>query len=208
MWTKAVCAEAMLTKITQSKIKQTKTTQAKMTQLKKSKQAFAGLLVSVFAFASGITMSSSAIANATDAKIGFVDRERIVRESAPAKRSQAKLEKEFSVRKADLDKLQKQGRDLEITLQKEAVTLPEADRMVKERQLSQITRDFQRIQREYREDFTLRQQEEFVSLQERAQKVIIEIAEKEKFDLILQDVVFFSPRVDITDKVIKALADK
>ena len=86
--------------------------------------------------------------------------------------------------------------------------MPEADRVVKERQLVQLTRDFQRIQREYREDFTLRQQEEFVSLQERAQKVIFEIAEKEKFDLILQDVVFFSPRVDITDKVIKALADK
>ena len=151
---------------------------------------------------------SLASANATDAKIGFVDRERIVRESAPAKRSQAKLEKEFSVRKNDLDKLQKQGRDLQVMLQKEGVTLPEADRLVKERQLAQLDRDFQRIQREYREDFTLRQQEEFVSLQERAQKVIIEIAEKEKFDLILQDVVFFSPRVDITDKVIKALADK
>jgi len=154
------------------------------------------------------TAATAAVANASDAKIGFVDRERIVRESAPAKRSQAKLEKEFSTRKAELDKLQKQGRDMDATLQKESVTLPEADRMVKERQLAQLTRDFQRIQREYREDFTLRQQEEFVSLQERAQKVIIDIAEKEKFDLILQDVVFFSPRVDITDKVIKALADK
>ncbi len=203
MWTKAVCTEAML-----NETRLIEAAATKMMQLNKSKYTFACLLASVFAFFAAGTMSSSAIANATDAKIGFVDRERIVRESAPAKRSQAKLEKEFSVRKADLDKLQKQGRDLEITLQKEAVTLPESDRMVKERQLSQITRDFQRIQREYREDFTLRQQEEFVSLQERAQKVIIEIAEKEKFDLILQDVVFFSPRVDITDKVIKALADK
>lgn len=159
-------------------------------------------------FLSTMLLATAAVANASDAKIGFVDRERIVRESAPAKRSQAKLEKEFSTRKAELDKLQKQGRDMDATLLKESVTLPEADRMVKERQLAQLTRDFQRIQREYREDFTLRQQEEFVSLQERAQKVIIDIAEKEKFDLILQDVVFFSPRVDITDKVIKALADK
>ena len=159
-------------------------------------------------FLSTMLLATAAVANASDAKIGFVDRERIVRESAPAKRSQAKLEKEFSTRKAELDKLQKQGRDMDATLLKESVTLPEADRMVKERQLAQLTRDFQRIQREYREDFTLRQQEEFVSLQERAQKVIIDIAEKEKFDLILQDEVFFSPRVDITDKVIKALADK
>lgn len=159
-------------------------------------------------FLAAVLSSTMALASANEIKIGFVDRERIVRESAPAKRSQAKLEKEFSNRKSELDKLQKQGRDLEVMLQKESVTLPEADRTVKDRQLAQIMRDFQRMQREYREDFTLRQQEEFVSLQERAQKVIIEIAEKEKFDLVLQDVVFFSPRVDITDKVIKALADK
>lgn len=176
--------------------------------MKKVANMHENMVKNTLLFLSTMLLATAAVANASDAKIGFVDRERIVRESAPAKRSQAKLEKEFSTRKAELDKLQKQGRDMDATLLKESVTLPEADRMVKERQLAQLTRDFQRIQREYREDFTLRQQEEFVSLQERAQKVIIDIAEKEKFDLILQDVVFFSPRVDITDKVIKALADK
>ena len=176
--------------------------------MKKVANMHKNMVKNTLLFLSTMLLATAAVANASDAKIGFVDRERIVRESAPAKRSQAKLEKEFSTRKAELDKLQKQGRDMDATLLKESVTLPEADRMVKERQLAQLTRDFQRIQREYREDFTLRQQEEFVSLQERAQKVIIDIAEKEKFDLILQDVVFFSPRVDITDKVIKALADK
>ena len=66
----------------------------------------------------------------------------------------------------------------------------------------------QRMQREIREDRTLRQNEELASIQELAQKAISEIAEKEKFDLILQDAVYVSPRIDITDKVIKALADK
>ena len=79
-------------------------------------------------FLSAMLLTTAALANASDAKIGFVDRERIVRESAPAKRSQAKLEKEFSTRKTELDKLQKQGRDMQVVLQKESVTLPEADR--------------------------------------------------------------------------------
>lgn len=145
---------------------------------------------------------------AAELKVGFVNQERILRESVPAKRSQAKLEKEFATRKAELDKMEKQGRDNEVTLQKEAVTLPEAERAAKERQLSQLTRDFQRMRREYREDLTLRQNEELASLQERANKVIAEMAEKEKFDLILQEAVFASVKIDITDKVIKALADK
>ena len=100
--------------------------------------------------------------SAAEAKIGFVDQERILRESAPAKRSQAKLDKEFAARRAELDRLEKQGRELEATLQKEAVTLPEAERAAKDRQLQQLTRDFQRLQREFREDVNLRRNEELV----------------------------------------------
>jgi outer membrane protein len=163
---------------------------------------FSTLLFSIFAG------SAPASANAVELKIGVVNQERLLRESAPAKRSQGRLDKEFAARRAELDRMQKQGRDLETTLQKEGVTMPEADRAAKERQIAQLTRDFQRMQREIREDRTLRQNEELASIQELAQKAISEIAEKEKFDLILQDAVFVSPRIDITDKVIKALADK
>lgn len=161
-----------------------------------------GLLLSV------IVGGSLTCANAAELKIGVVNQERLLRESAPAKRSQGRLDKEFAARRAELDRMQKQGRDLETTLQKEGVTMPEADRVAKERQIAQLTRDFQRMQREIREDRTLRQNEELASIQELAQKAISEIADKEKFDLILQDAVFVSPRIDITDKVIKALADK
>ena len=147
-------------------------------------------------------------AAAADFKIGFVDRERILRESGAAKRAQAKLKKEFAARESDLEKMEKQGRELQSTLQKEAMTLPEAERSAKERQLAQLERDFKRMQRELREDQTLRSNEELVSLQERANKVISEIAEKEKFDLIVQEAVFASQRIDLTDRVIKALGDK
>jgi outer membrane protein len=100
-------------------------------------------------------------------------------------------------------------RDLQTQLEKDGVTMPEGERRNKERDLANMTRDLQRLQREFREDLNLRRNEELAAVQERANKVIQQIAEAEKYDLILQDpVVFASPRIDITDKVIKALADK
>lgn len=154
------------------------------------------------------SIGASLSAAAAELKIGFVNQERILRESSPAKRAQDKLDKEFAPRRSELDRMEKQGRELEATLQKESVTLPEADRVAKERQLAQLARDVQRMQREFREDVNLRRNEELASLQERANKVISGIAEKEKFDLIFQEAVYASSKIDITDKVIKALGDK
>jgi outer membrane protein len=152
---------------------------------------------------------ASTAAVAADYKIGFVNTERLFREAAPAKRAQAKLEKEFAARDQDLGKLARQVRDLQASLDKDGATMSEADRRNKERDLANLSRDMQRAQREFREDLNLRRNEELASVQERANKVIQAIAEAEKFDLILQDpVVYASQRIDITEKVIKALADK
>ena len=147
-------------------------------------------------------------ASAQVLKIGFVNTERVFREAAPAKRAQQKLEREFAARNTELAKMEKQGRDLQTELERENVTIPEAQRREKERQLADISRNFQRMQREIREDLNLRRNEELASVQERATRVINQIAEAEKFDLILQEAVFASGKIDITEKVIKALADK
>ena len=141
-------------------------------------------------------------------KIGFVNTERVFREAAPAKRAQQVLEREFSARNAELGKLEKEGRDLQQELERENVTLPESQRRDKERRLADISRDFQRKQREIREDLNLRRNEELARVQERATRVINQIAEQEKFDLVIQEAVFASSRIDITEKVIRALADK
>jgi outer membrane protein len=155
-----------------------------------------------------IAMASGA-AIAADYKIGFVNTERLFREAAPAKRAQAKLEKEFAARDAELGKLVRQVRELQAALDKDGATMAETERRNKERDLANLSRDMQRAQREFREDLNLRRNEELASVQERANKVIQQIAEAEKFDLILQDpVVYASQRIDITEKVIKALADK
>jgi outer membrane protein len=149
-----------------------------------------------------------ALAQQTTLKIGFVNTERVFREAAPAKRAQQKLEKEFAARNTELSKIEKQGRDMQSDLERDNVTMTEAVRRDKERQLADVSRNFQRLQREIREDLNLRRNEELASVQERATRVINQIAEQEKFDLILQEAVFASGRIDITDKVIKALSDK
>jgi len=160
------------------------------------------------ALAAALTFASASAAT-TDYKIGFVNTERLFREAAPAKRAQQKLEREFSARDAEIQKLAKQVRDLQASLDRDGATMSDSDRRNKERDLANGTRDLTRLQREFREDVNLRKNEELASLQERANKVIQQIAEAEKFDLILQDpVVFASTRIDITDRVIKALADK
>ena len=147
-------------------------------------------------------------AGAAELKIGFVNTERVFREAAPAKRAQQKLEKDFAARNAELAKVEKQGRDLQAELERENVTIPEPQRREKERQLADISRNFQRMQREIREDLNLRRNEELASVQERATRIINQIAEQEHFDLILQEAVYASGKIDITDKVIRALANQ
>ena len=158
--------------------------------------------------AAGLALSSSlAVAN-DNVKVGFISIDRILREAAPAKKALQKLEKEFAPRDAEIQKLTKQAKDLQTVLEKESVTLSEADRRNKEADLGRINRDLQRLQREFREDLNARRNEELSQVIERANKVVQQIAEAEKFDLILQEAVFRSARIDITEKVLKALTDK
>jgi len=160
------------------------------------------------AFICGGLLFALAFPAAAQVKIGFVNTERVFREAAPAKRAQQKLEREFATRNQELAKLEKQGRDLQTELERDTVTLTDTVRRDKERMLADISRNFQRMQREIREDLNLRRNEELASVQERATRVINQIAEQEKFDLVVQEAVFASTRIDITDKVIRALSDK
>ncbi|WP_235609689.1 OmpH family outer membrane protein [Azospira sp. I13] len=140
-------------------------------------------------------------------KIGYVNTQRVFRDAPAAVKAQKKLDAEFSRRDQDLQSMAKKLQSLQESLEKNGVTLSDSDRRNKERELNDLNRDFQRRQREFREDLNLRQNEEMAAVLEKANKAIKQIAENEKFDLILQDVVWVSPKLDITDKVIKALSD-
>lgn len=157
--------------------------------------------------ATGLMLSTAAHAVEPGLKIGVVDTERIMRESAPADRVKKKIEKEFSGRDQDLQKLAKQAKDLQTALEKDSVTMSDSDRQAKEREIAALTRDLQRKDRELREDFNRRRNEELSGMLDQINKTIKKLAEADKYDLILQDAVYRSPKVDITDKVLKALAE-
>jgi len=153
-------------------------------------------------------LAVASVAGAAELKIGFLDAERINRESAPAMRASRELEKEFAPRMQELQRLEKQLKDAQGALERDGMTISETERGRREQDLARIGRDFQRAQREYREDLNQRRNEKLADLFQRANKVIQQIAEAEKFDLILQEAVYRSPKIDITDKVLKALADR
>ena len=157
----------------------------------------AGVLLSLLLFA--------APALAQEFKLGYVSLDRIIKEAVPAKNAQAKLEQEFSKREKDL---QAQGTNLKgmaEQLEREAPTLSETQRAARQKQLVELDRDFQRKRREFQEDLNARRNEELQQVFERANRVVKQVADAEKYDLILQEAVYVNPRHDITDKVIKAL---
>ncbi len=144
-------------------------------------------------------------APAQELKIGYVNSERVLRDAAPAKAAQAKLESEFSKREKELADTAARVKSASDKLEKEAPTLAESERGRRQRELVEQDREFQRKRREFQEDLNQRKNEELSGVVERANRVIKQIFETEKYDVILQEAVFAGPRVDITDKVIKAL---
>ncbi|HEY9146360.1 MAG TPA: OmpH family outer membrane protein [Thiobacillus sp.] len=143
-----------------------------------------------------------------DTKIGFVNTERLLREAPLSIAAQKKLEREFSGRDQELQKMAKQARDLQAQLDKDGVTMSDSDRKSKERDLNNLNLELQRKGREFREDLNLRRNEELSQIQERARKAIQDIAKAEKFDLIVEQAVYVDPKSDITDRVMKALGGK
>jgi len=160
-----------------------------------------------FLFLAGLTFAASGVV-AAEYKIGFVSTERILRESAPAVTAIKRLEKEFSARDKKLQKIAQEQKDQRAVIDESDSAMSETDRRHKEQDLARQGRDFQRMQREYREDFNLRKNEELAAILKKGTKVIQAIAENEKFDLILQEAVYKSRKIDITDKVLKILAEE
>ncbi|HZS67550.1 MAG TPA: OmpH family outer membrane protein [Burkholderiales bacterium] len=155
--------------------------------------------------ASAAALAQDKGATAPTGKFGFVNTERILRDAVPAQRAQKKIEAEFQKRDQELARIADQLKRMQEDMEKNSVTMSETQRRAKERDFGDLNRDFQRKQREFREDLNQRRNEELAQVVEQANRVIRQIAEQEKFDIIFQDAVFASPRIDITDKVIKAL---
>ena len=147
-------------------------------------------------------------ASAADSlKIGYVNIQRIFRDAPAAIKAAKKIETEFSKRDQELQRMAKQVQALQESLDKNSVTMSESERRTKEKDLNEQSREFQRKQREFREDLNLRQNEENAAIIDKANRAIKQLADSEKYDLIIQDAVAYSPKLDITDRIIKALGD-
>jgi outer membrane protein len=142
---------------------------------------------------------------AQEARIAAVNSERILRDSQPAKAAQVKLEQEFSKRDRELQDMAQKIKAMADKLDKDTAVLADADRQRRQREVADLDREFQRKQREFREDLNQRRNEELAQVLERANRVIRQIAEQRKYDLIVQEAVYVNPRIDITDDVMKAL---
>lgn len=147
--------------------------------------------------------------HAAELKVGYVQVDKILQEAPQTAESGKKLEKEFSPRTQELERMQKQIKDGEAALDKDSLTMSETDRKNKERDLANVKIEFQRKQRELREDVNLRKNEELGSLQDRINKAVTSVAETEGFDLVVYSgVAYASKKIDITDKVLKSLGKK
>ncbi len=148
------------------------------------------------------------VSHAVDLKIGFVNTERVFKESAPAVRSQKKLQEEFSVREGEIKAVDAEAKGIRQRLEKDGLVLEETQRRNLEAELGRLSREMQRLQREFQEELNLAKNTEMKVILKIANEAIQKIAVSEKFDLILQEAVYRSDRLDITDKVIEALKDK
>lgn len=167
----------------------------------KTKKLIAASLCAAFA-----TLAAP-LAQAAELKVGYVDTQRIFRNAPSAIKAAKEIEAEFSKRDQELQRMAKQLQSMQENMEKNSVTMSESERRNKEREFSEISREFQRKQREFREDLNLRQNEANAAIIEKANRAIKQIADSQKYDLILQDVVWVSPKLDITDQVVKALSD-
>ena len=148
---------------------------------------------------------SSAPSYAQEVKFGFVSLERILRDANMAKSAESKLVQEFGRREKALFDMEASIKSLAEKLEKESPTLSDSQRVSRQKQLTDQDRDFQRKRREFQEDFANRKSEELQQVLDRANKVIKQVAETDKYDVILQEAVYVHPKHDISEKVLKML---
>jgi outer membrane protein len=150
-------------------------------------------------------LAATPLAQAQELKVGVVNSDRILRDSQPARAAMQKLEGEFSKRDKELQDMGARLKSSAERFEKDGPIMSETDRVRRQRELAEMDREFQRKQREFREDFNQRRNEELQGLLERTNRIIRQIAEQEKYDLIVQEAVYFNPRIDMTERVLRAL---
>lgn len=171
-----------------------------LSQMKPMSKLFLSLMVGL------ISVLSTHAIHAQETRVAIFDPQRVMRESNPAKQAEAKIEQEFSKRNKELLDMAGKIKLLAEKLDKDASVISDSDRIKRQRELTELDQEFKRKQRIFNEDVSQRKNEEISAIGDRTYKIVKQIAEAEKYDVVLQDAVYYNPRIDITDKVLKALA--
>ena len=144
-------------------------------------------------------------AQTAPSRIGFVFTERLMTESKMAKAADAKIQAEFSKRQKTTEEMVAKFKQMSEKFDADASRLTDIERTRRARELFDMEKDVQRTQREFQEDLFQRKSEERAAIAQKAYKLIEQIAEQEKLDAVLQEAAWSSPRIDITDKILKQL---
>lgn len=156
-------------------------------------------------FSAVCLVAAASLAHAQDLKIAYVNSDKVMRDALPNQAGWVKLEADFNRREKELTELNSKLKAAATKLDRESPALPDAERDRRQRELIDQDRELQRKQRTYREDLSQRRNDEMSALRERVLFVVRDIAERERYDLVVQEAFHASSRVDITERVIKAL---
>lgn len=160
------------------------------------------------ALIAGLLVLAAGHAAAQSPKIGYVNGSRVENESALILQSIEELKKEFAPREQQLKDLQKQGQDLQTQLVNEGAKMQPAEKQAREKTLAATIQQFEQMSRNFAEDLEARKRERRAQVIEQANAIIKAIAETGKFDLIVQQAVYGSPQIDITEQVLKEMAKR
>ena len=175
------------------------------TKGKNMRYSFISMILKLILLLQLVIMSPNLVAQT---KLGYVKVDEVIRKANIAKQAEDRLKKEFAPRDNELKKMGVKLKNLAGKFDKEQSVMTSADKQKVQREISNLEKEIQRKQRQAREDLTQRKNEELAAVVEKARAVIKKIAVEEKFDLILENSVYASPNIDITQKVIKALNDQ
>ena len=162
-----------------------------------------------YKFLAVATLFLSSLSAYADLKVGYVEVQKILQEAPQTIEINKKLEKEFNVRSDKLKTDIKTLNDRQTAFNKDSLAMKDSEKESKTKGLDQLRIDIQRKDRELKEDFNIRKNEELAALQDQVNKAVTSVAKAEGYDLVVYNgVAYANEKIDITDKILKSLGKK
>ncbi len=138
-------------------------------------------------------------------KIGFIDVQRAISESAAGKRAKEKFQAQVKKAEADLLKEKNELERLKAELDKKGPLLKDDERRNLEGDLQKRYVTYQRSMSDQQQDLRQKEGEMTADILKELEKIVNEVGKAEKFTLILErsQILYSDQGIDITNKVIE-----